>query len=72
MQQNGILRVQSGTGTTGLHFGRTASPTITVDKDATNPGVILLKQDVFVDASLTPGTAQIINGAGAGLSGKST
>ena len=70
VQQNGILRVQSGTGTTGLHFGGTASPTITVDKDATNPGVILLKQDVFVDASLTSGTAQILNGAGSGLSGQ--
>jgi autotransporter-associated beta strand protein/T5SS/PEP-CTERM-associated repeat protein len=70
VQQGGILRVQSGTGTTGLHFGGTSSPTITLDSHATDPGVILLKQDVFVDNTLTSGTAQILNTAGGSLRGQ--
>ena len=69
VQSNALLRVQSGTGTAGLFFGGTSSPTITLDSDATEPGEILLKQDVTVDNTLTSGTAQILSGGSAALAG---
>ena len=66
VQLNGLLRVQSSVNTpNGLIFGGTSSPTITQDSDSTNPGQILLKQNVTVDATLTSGTAQILS-AGSG------
>ena len=69
VQQTGLLRVQSGTGTVGLFFGGTGSPTITLDSDGSNPGEILLRQNVTVDSTLTSGTAQILSGGIASLPG---
>jgi autotransporter-associated beta strand protein len=57
----GTLAVASGTGTVGLYFGGTASPTVTLDSSST-AGRILLSQNVTVDGTLTSGTAQILSG----------
>lgn len=59
----GTLQVSAPTGSpTGLHFGGTASPTITLDSHGAVAGRILLQNDVIVDATLTTGTAQILSG----------
>jgi autotransporter-associated beta strand protein len=70
VQPDGLLRVQSGTGTTGLFLGGTASPTITLVSDSASPGEILLRQDVTVDGTLTAGTAQILNSGAAAFAGR--
>lgn len=62
----GTLQVLAPAGSpTALHFGGTASPTITLNSDATSAGRILLQNDVFVDNTLTSGTAQILSGGAA-------
>jgi len=65
----GTLRVQNGGGTNGFHFSGTASPTVTLDSSNSVAGRILLRQDVFVDADVTSGTAQILNGGAGANSG---
>jgi autotransporter-associated beta strand protein len=51
----------SGTGTVGLYFGGTASPTVTLDSSNGTAGRILLNQNLTVDSTLTSGTAQILS-----------
>lgn len=64
VQAGGTLRVQTGGGTADMHFGGTSSPTITLNSSAGpgDAGRILLRNDIFVDSSLTSGTARILNG----------
>jgi len=64
VQAGGTLLVEVGGGTADMHFGGTASPTITLNSSAGpgDAGRILLRNDIYVDASLTSGTAQILNG----------
>ena len=46
----------------GLYLGGTASPTITIDSSNGTAGLMILKDDVTVDSTLTSGTAQILSG----------
>ena len=59
------VAVASGSGTVGLYFGGTASPTVTLDSSIGTAGRILLNQNLTVDGTLTSGTAQILSGGSA-------
>lgn len=68
----GLMRVQTGAAPpVGLIFGGTASPTITLQSASGTDGAgeMRLRQNVFVDATLTSGTASILNGGGGTTSG---
>ena len=69
VEQGGELVVQSGGGPAGMFFTGTDSPTVTLDSSAGTAGRLLLKQDLVVDAGLTSGTAQILNGGAANNAG---
>lgn len=59
------VAVASGSGTVGLYFGGTASPTVTLDSSSGTAGRILLNQNLTVDGTLTSGTARILSGGSA-------
>ncbi len=65
VEPDALLRVQTGTGTVGLNFGGTNSPTISIASDDEAAGEVILRQPLTVDSSLTSGTA-IIQSTGTG------